>query len=169
MKVVAAVYLLCGFLSGIWVFHLTTAGLESKTESKIESGTMPGPVSSAQPIGTLPTPSGYTGASVASGSISAPEVGKAIAATYAAHSGDPSWTSAEALAQHCDQGMLHPDSLPCRAAYMALHSSGSELNRGPQDGSVSLSEVADFCDNQVIDSQSALCLRAYAARNAAAK
>jgi hypothetical protein len=65
--------------------------------------------------------------------------------------------------------MLHPDSLPCRGAYLALHSSGSELDRGPQDGAVSLSEVVDFCDNQVIDSGSALCLRAYAAQKAAAK
>jgi hypothetical protein len=165
MKVVAGVYLLCGFLSGIWVFHLTTA----RSESKIENGTMPGPPPSAQPIGTLPTPSGYTGASATGGSVPALEVGKAIAATYAAHSGDPSWTSTEALAKNCDQGMLHPDSLPCRGAYLALHSSGSELDRGPQDGAVSLSEVADFCDNQVIDSGSALCLRAYAAQKAAAK
>jgi len=175
MKAVAGVYLLCGFLSGIWVSHLTmagsgSAGSGSKAESKIDNGITPsGPPTSAPPLGIPPTPSGYTGASVAGASVPALEVGKAIAATYAAHSGDPSWTSAEALAQRCDQGILHPDSLPCRGAYMALHSSGSALDRGPHDGAISLSEVAGFCDNQVIDSGSALCLRAYAAQNAAAK
>ena len=130
----------------------------------------PGPLSTAQPIGIPPTPSGSTGASITGGnSVSALEVGKAIAATYAAHSGDPSWTSAETLAQRCDRGILHADSLPCRGAYMALHASGSALGHGPQDGPVSLSEVGDFCDNQLIDSGSALCLRAYAAQKAAAQ
>jgi hypothetical protein len=165
MKVVAGVFFLCGFLSGIWAFHLTT----TPSESPIANTVTPSPPSSPPAAGLLATPSGYPTASVTSDSLSASEVGKAIAATYAAHSSDPSWTSAETVARTCDQGVLQSDSPPCRAAYMALHSSGSDLDRGPQASTVSLSEVADFCDNKVIDSGSALCLRAYAARKAEAK
>jgi hypothetical protein len=129
----------------------------------------PSPPSFAPSVGMLPTPSSSATASATSDSQPASEVGKAIAATYAAHSSDPSWSSAETVARTCDQGVLQSDSPPCRAAYMALHSSGSDLDRGPQASTVSLSEVADFCDNKVIDSRSPLCLRAYAARNAEAK
>jgi hypothetical protein len=165
MKVVAGVFFLCGFLSGVWAFHLTT----TPSESPIENTVAPSPPSFPPSVGMLPTPSSYATASATSDSQPASEVGKAIAATYAAHSSDPSWSSAETVARTCDQGVLQSDSPPCRAAYMALHSSGSDLDRGPQASTVSLSEVADFCDNKVIDSRSPLCLRAYAARNAEAK
>jgi hypothetical protein len=170
MKFVGGLFFLSGLLSGISIFHLIAERSEVAPASSMTAASiMPRPIvpgpSTSSPI---VLPAKVSGNSVANpdASVSALEAGREIAATYAAHASDPSWSSAETIARNCDRGVLQADSLPCRAAYLALHSNGNDLDRGPQASTVSLTDIAAFCDNLVIVLSSSLCKRAYAAQNA---
>jgi len=165
MKLVGGLFFLSGFLFGIWTLHLIAPRSEAPIIEPVNS--LPG--TSLPPSGLPSTPStssianGTSFGTLDTGSVSAAELGKAIAATDAEHEGDPSWTPVEILGQACDQAMIQADSLPCRGAYLALHSSGRDLNRGPQAKTIPLADIAAFCDKGVIDSKSTLCIRAHAA------
>jgi hypothetical protein len=142
---VACICFVAGMLLGVWGFHLAD--------------------SRSAPRGSAPT----SPSSVPAGSVSASEVGRAIVATDEKHAADPMWASAAAAVEPCNEGIMPPDSVFCRIAYLARHAMGKDLNRGPRDDSIPLSDVADICDEGDIDKSSDLCTRAYAARHAAMK
>jgi hypothetical protein len=140
MGKVAGVCFVAGFLVGAWGLHVAGSRLPSKAAA---------------------APSG------AAGSVPASEVGKAIVETDEKHAGATMWVPSSSMAQLCNGDVPEAISTPCRVAYLARHALGKDLDHGPHDSSVSLSDVADFCDSGAIDKGFALCERAYAVRHAA--
>lgn len=114
-------------------------------------------------------PSGPLGART--GKVRAVEVGKAVLLTDEKHAGESMWVSSAEDARLCDQinmlgGATEVRSPSCRAAYLAEHALGKELDHGPHDEWLSLDDVADLCNDGVIDKGFPLCAKAYAARHA---
>jgi hypothetical protein len=159
---VAGICFVAGFLVGIWGLHLASAWY-------------------------FP-PSGPSRSSALAGSVSALEVGKAIIKTDEKHAGEPMWMPSSSAAEMCkhslvkglvdkgliDKGLINKgpldDNSPlCRIAYLARHAEGQDLDRGPKGDSVSLSDVADFCDAGTIDKSFDICKEAYDARHTALK
>jgi len=149
MKAVAGLCFVAGFLAGAWVVH------------RVGSPT-------ANPSAAL-SPAARSAPSAPVGSVAASEVEKAIVETGQKSSGETWWLGVNVRAEGCNLGMMPGNTVYCRAAYLARHAEGKDLERGPQGDSVSLSDVADFCDAGEINKSSDLCVRAYAARHAGMK
>ncbi len=112
---------------------------------------------------------------VSDGEVQALDVGKAIILTNETHAGDPLWMPISDVAKYCraTPGQLPPmlkeTGVECRAAYLAMHALGKDLDRGPHEQWIDLEEVADICETGAVEKGSSLCRRAFAARNAKMK
>jgi hypothetical protein len=109
------------------------------------------------------------------GRVQALEVGKAIVLTNERHAGDPLWMPISAVERECREKTGGPPplfketSLECRAAYLAMHALGKDLDKGPHEKWIDLEEIADICEAGAVEKDSSLCRRAFAARNATMK
>jgi len=109
------------------------------------------------------------------GKVQALEVGKAIVLTNEKHAGDPLWMPISEVAKECREASGQPIPLfketgvECRAAYLAMHALGKDLDKGPHEELIDLEEVADICETGAVEKDSSLCRRAFAARNARMK
>lgn len=158
MGAVAGICFAAGFFAGLWAFRVAEPEV-----SKLRIDGFPGFAGSAH-----------------AGSVSAKEVGRAIVDTDERHAGDPLWLSSARMAEICNKqarmskalgtppGLipLTGDSEDCRVAYLARHAIGEDLDHGPHKTWITLSEVADICDEGKIYKSSHICAQAYAARNA---
>ena len=104
-----------------------------------------------------------------SDSVPASEVGRAIVETDEKHAGDALWMSSASSAELCRGEYMDQNSLNCRITYLTRHAEGEDLDRGSHAESVSLTDVADICDEGAIDKDSDLCKEAYTIRHAKMK
>jgi hypothetical protein len=140
---IASVCFIAGFLVGAWALHV--AG------SRVPSNAAASP----------------SAPSTAAGSVPASEVGKAIVETDEKHASDTMRIPSASIVKLCNEGASDFLTTPCRVAYLARHAFGKDLDRGPHDSPVALSDVAEFCDSGAIDKGFDLCKQAYALRHAA--
>lgn len=109
------------------------------------------------------------------GKVPALEVGKAIVLTNEKHAGDPLWMPISEVAKECREApgaaptLFEKTGVECRAAYLAMHALGKDLDSGPHEELIDLEEVADICETGAVEKDSSLCRRAFAARNAKMK
>lgn len=112
---VGGICFVAGFLVGVWAFH----------------------IADNRPVHH----SGETSESALLGdSVPALEVGKEIVNTDEKHAGDSDWASCAATAELCNEGGLPPDAQLCRIAYLGRHAEGKDLERGPREHSIALSD-----------------------------
>ena len=94
--------------------------------------------------------------------IATDDVVDAILETDREHAGDSSWVHLDTLADMCNRGSLPKDSLRCRVAYLVQHSEGKDPDQSARPATVSYADLSSLCSHGVIDTDSDVCLRAYA-------